>query len=91
MDILGALQAIPTDSGDRCRIGAFLDSIPANEPGRDELVHLVETPHRLTTSAHAAHTTRSAKTMAVVLSQLGCETTQNPIHNHRNQQCRCYR
>ena len=91
MDILGALEAIPTASGERCRIGRFLDDIPEDTPGRAELVRLTETIHGRTAPVYADHPTRSASSMASVLTQLGCETTQNPIHNHRNQTCRCYR
>lgn len=88
MDILGALEA--ATRAKKCRIATFLDAIPEDTPGRAELIHLVETPHGRT-GISVNSDTRSAENMAVVLTQLGLETTQNPIHQHRNHSCRCYR
>jgi len=87
LDILAALEATPARGAGRCGIATFLNGIPAETPGRDELVRLVETPHDRGGRAD----TRSGQSMAVVLTQLGYETTQNPILDHRNKACRCYR
>lgn len=90
MDILSALEASPSRGTSRCRVATFLDNIPEDTPGRDELVRLVETRHDRTGTTQNADT-RSAANMAIVLTQLGFETTQNPIHDHRKHACRCYR
>lgn len=88
MDILAALEdENPAKGTRRCRIAAFLDTIPADTPGRDELIRLVDTPH----IPHADGTTRSGQSVAITLSRLGCDTTANPVLDHRAKRCRCYR
>lgn len=86
MDILAALNAVPQQGNQRCQLMQFLDAIPADIDGRDELIRLVETPH-----IPGSNDTRSARTMTVVLTQLGHKVTENPIHYHRARSCRCYR
>jgi hypothetical protein len=86
IDILAALEATPSRGARRCNLGKFLDSIPADTPGRDELIRLVETKHSRDSSD-----TRSARNMMVVLTSLGHPITENPIHEHRGHSCRCYR
>lgn len=87
MDILAALEASPTRGQNRCGLGQWLDDIPEDTPGRDELIRLVETPH----DRQSGGATRSAQNIATVLTNLGFEITQNPILDHRNHACRCYR
>lgn len=86
LDILAALNASPSRGRRRCALAQFLDDIPEDTPLRDELIRLVETIH-----VRGSDTTRSAQDMAVVLSALGYEVTQNPVHDHRKRACRCYR
>lgn len=92
MDILAALadQSAPRGSR-RCELGLWLDAIPAETPGRDELIRLVETKHARTKTTPDAPETLSGQRVAVVLTRLGFETTQNPVLDHRNHACRCYR
>jgi hypothetical protein len=87
LDILAALNAAPSRGKKRCNLALFLDDIPEDTAGRDELIRLVESRHDTKSDIE----TRSAQNMAVVLSQLGFEVTANPIHDHRNRACRCYR
>lgn len=87
LDILAALEATPSRGSRRCELKKFLDNIPEDTPGRDELIRLVETPH----DPKAEQPTRSGQNMAMVLTALGYETTQNPVHDHRRHACRCYR
>jgi hypothetical protein len=87
LDILAALEATPARGAKRCDLAAFLDSIPADTPGRDELIRLVETVHDRTADPY----TLSGQRMAVVLTNLGHTITQNPVLDHRNRACRCYR
>lgn len=87
IDILSALNTPPPRGKGRCGVASFLDSIPEGTPMREELIRLVETVHdRL-----GEQETRSAQDMAIVLTSLGYTVTQNPIHDHRNHACRCYR
>lgn len=86
LDIVAALEAAPSRGARRCNVGEFLDSIPTDTAGRDELIRLVETPHK-----QGSTNTRSGQNIAMVLCQLGFETTQNPILDHRKRACRCYR
>lgn len=87
IDILAALSGSePTPGSQRCGVAKFLDAIPEDTPGRDELIRLVETKHD-----PARTDTRSGQNIAQVLTGLGYTTTQNPILDHRNKACRCYR
>lgn len=87
LDILAALEATPSRGAKRCRLAKFLDDIPEDTPGRDELIRLVETPH----DKKAVPETRSGQNIAVVLCNLGFDTTSNTVLDHRNRACRCYR
>lgn len=86
LDILAALEATPARGNSRCNLGKFLDSIPEDTPGRDELIRLVESPH----IPRSTPETRPAQNMATVLTHLGYSVTENPIHKHRKHICRCY-
>ena len=86
MDILAALETAPSRGGKRCALAEFLDSIPEDQPGRGELIRLVETRHERNSSD-----TRSSQNMAMVLTNLGYATTSNPVLDHRQHACRCYR
>jgi len=87
LDILAALEATPSRGPKRCPLAAFLDSIPEDTAGRDELIRLVETPH----SPAANPYTLSGKRMSLVLTNLGYTVTENPVLDHRNHACACYR
>lgn len=87
-DILSALEDPTAERGNsRCNLGRFLDSIPADTEGRDRLIHLVETQHDRSGNSD----TRSAMRIATALCKLGFKTTQNPVLDHRNRDCACYR
>jgi hypothetical protein len=89
VDILAALEDVPARGSQRCRLARFLDNIPADTPGRDELVRLVETEH----DRNANPYTLSVRKMAAVLSspRIGFPTGYGPISAHRSGQCVCYR
>ena len=87
LDILAALDATPARGVGRCPTAAFIDAIPADAPGRDELVRLFETPH----DRNAAPATRSARDMARILTTLGYPVTSNTVIAHRNRACACFR
>jgi hypothetical protein len=87
-DILAALEDATAARGNsRCSLARFLDTIPEDTDGRDRLIQLVETPHDRTGNSD----TRSAIRMANALCKLGFKTTQNPVLDHRNRDCACYR
>lgn len=87
MDILAALEAEPSQGDKRCNLRAFLDAIPEDTAGRDELIRLVETPR----DRNHPGNTKSGQRMAVILTNLGHECTENVVHQHRNRACACYR
>lgn len=87
MDILAALSdASPERGASRCGLGRWIDSIPADAPGRDELVRVIETPYD-----RADKTTKSGRRVLSIVNNLGHKiSSENPIHEHRNSTCRCY-
>jgi hypothetical protein len=87
LDIMAALEATPARGAKRCATAEFVYGIPEDTPGRDELIRLFETEY----DPKSPLDTRSGQNMAMVLTQLGFEITQNPIHDHRKHACRCYR
>lgn len=89
MDILNAIaNAQPSRGDSRCGLARWLDGIPADTPGREELIRLVETRHA---RQQRSEDSRSAGEMVLVLVALGFPITEGPIHDHRNHRCRCYR
>jgi len=87
-DILAALANDTAERGTkRCALARWLDDIPTDTEGRDELIRLVETIH--TPGPHS--TTMSAQRVAKVLTTLGHSTGQSSILDHRNHACACYR
>lgn len=87
LDILAALDAKPTRGKQMCNLAKFLHDIPEDKPGRDELIRLFDTVH----DPQGPVETRSGANMASVLTALGYSTTANPVIDHRNRVCRCYR
>lgn len=90
MDILKALadDSAAARGASRCALGAWLDSIPDEVDGRDELIRLVETDHN---PRNSEPETMSGDRIAAVVSKLGHPISTNPLLKHRNRGCRCYR
>ena len=80
MNILEALHvANPTRGARRCKLQIFLDNIPAETPGRDDLCDAVADPEF------------AAQKLTLTFSAIGSPMSANLICDHRAKRCRCYR
>ena len=86
MDILAALTEIgPTRTNRRCKIGRWLDSIPAETAGREQLVAALET------TDPNSEFYRALDRLDALTSTLGFDTSIKTIGDHRGGRCRCFR
>jgi hypothetical protein len=84
MDILAALEASPSAvTGRRCRIQRFIDRIPDDAPGRDQLVGT------LSTKDPADPNYRTATSLVALLARLGESTSVSTVNEHRAGRCVC--
>ena len=84
MDILQALaDDAPVKSSRRCKLGGLLDAIPADTPGRAELVATIETRDRNDDNFPFAQT-------LLVLYRLGLGVSDKTLGEHRRRLCRCF-
>lgn len=79
MNIAAALEEASKQEKKRCKIQRFLDEIPADEPGRDDLITAVES--RDLTAGKAA----------AVLRTLGLSVSNSQVSLHRRGACGCDR
>jgi hypothetical protein len=85
LDILAALEASPSAvTGRRCRIQRFLDNIPADTPGRDQL------EATLNTKDPSDPDYRTATSLLQLLARLGETTSVSTVNEHRAKRCVCY-
>lgn len=85
IDILAALEAEqPTKSARRCKLGAWLDAIPAEQPGRPAL----ETT--LAERDSKADAYRTIPQLIRLLAALGLEVSDKTVKEHRSRDCRCF-
>lgn len=86
MDILAALEGAPAPSKNRrCKIGRWFDGIPADWPGRSNLVATFET------TDPQAPDYRPLDQLDALAAKLGLETSIKTIGDHRSGvRCRCH-
>jgi hypothetical protein len=85
MDILSALEGSATSKNRRCKIGRWFDEIPADQPGRDDLVATFET------TDPKAECYRRLDQLDAIADRLGFPTSIKTIGDHRAERCRCSR
>ena len=86
MDILEALAESATAVGAsrKCLVQRWLDDIPADAPGKDQLVLTIEDTDR--TAEHF----RTVDQVDKLLYRLGLKTSIKTIGDHRGHRCRCF-
>ncbi len=86
MDILEALAESATAAGSsrKCLIQRWLDDIPDDTPGKDQLVATIETTDR------SAEHYRTGEQVDKLVYRLGLKTSMKSIGDHRGKRCRCY-
>ncbi len=80
MDILAALEAAPQPTDRKCKLATFLDSIPEDTPGRDQLFARVIDAKNF-----------PAQQLTLTFTALGHSISSDIICDHRATRCRCYR
>ena len=85
IDIIGALEGTQPSRTKRCKIGRWLDGIPADTAGRADLVDTMEC-----TDPRAVNYRRLDQLDALT-SALGFPTSIKTIGDHRANRCRCNR
>lgn len=84
-DILEALagEARPQTSG-KCKLARWLDDIPAERPGRTELVDSV------LNSDSKVDGYRTIPQIGRVIRRLGLDISDKTVGEHRRRSCRCF-
>jgi hypothetical protein len=85
VDILEALNDTAPAVGNRkCKIQRWLDDIPEDQPGRDNLLATMGTTDPM--SPHY----RTLDQLDTLTYRLGLKTSTKTITDHRARRCRCY-
>lgn len=83
MDISGALTAVPSLTGRKCKLQRWLDTVPTDTPGYDELVAAIHT-----SDAESPHY-RTQEQVVELLKILGLRITYMAVGRHRASPKRC--
>lgn len=68
----------------KCRLGRWLDEIPDNTPGKDQLTEVLSTTDR------TSPWWRTLEELDAILRRLDLHSSNKTIGNHRMRRCRCY-
>lgn len=85
MDILTALEdTAPAKSNRKCKVQRWLDEIPADTPGKAELVATI------TTTDPKSDVYRTVPQVDAITYRLGLATSIKTLGDHRAKRCRCF-
>lgn len=85
IDILAALEVVqPNKGAGRCKLGKWLDAIPADQPGRPAL------EATLTERDPQSDDYRTIPRLIRLLATLGLEVSDKTVKEHRSRDCRCF-
>lgn len=85
VDILSALvEAAPAKSSRKCKVQRWLDDIPDETPGKEELVATI------TTTDPKSDVYRTIDQVDKITYKLGLVTSTKTIGDHRAKRCRCF-
>lgn len=85
MNILEALQdSAPARSSRKCKLQRWIDDIPADTAGKDDLVAAIVTTDPKSDSY------RTIDQIDKVIYALGLVTSTKTIGDHRAKRCRCF-
>lgn len=85
LDILEALaDSAPAKSNRVCKIQRWLDEIPADTPGREDLIATI------VTTDPKSDVYRTIPQVDAITYRLGLVTSTKTLGDHRAKRCRCF-